>query len=226
MRYYLLRLFVVIVLIIFATASFRIRSYQDSMAEAAESFSVLDFKGAGEIYGKIAEDLGKWRLAEFVLSRWVVDIDDRRNEVRYWQKDYGHLGEVLYEAERGGDSVLSKRTEFVAVDALYRNIGPEADKETVVKELVGIADRYKKIVDDDSDNFDAAFNYEYLTRLIEDLRKGRRELPLDFSGGEAVHGAQGEPIDLEGAGEIKIFVPKGEDNEDDYSPGDAPRKKG
>jgi len=225
MKRLLAYLSVITVLLALAATAFAFRSYQNKMAVASEAFSALDFDKTSLTYDEIEGDLGKWRLSRILLSRQIADVRDRRDEVRYWQKDYDHLIIKVRDAEDSEDMELSQRIKFVATNALYRSIVAETDRKTLVTELTGIADRYKNIVDNNPENFDAAFNYEYLLRMIEKASNSKQKLPLE-SNGQVIHGLEGGTLEAEGADKIKIFVPKGDEPDDSAGTGDAQRKKG
>src|SRR3989344_5645008 len=218
MKRLLAYLSVITVLLALAATAFTFQSYQNKMAVASEAFSALDFDKAGLTYEEVERDFGEWRLSRILLARQISDVRDKRDEVRYWQKDYDFLIRNARDAEDSEDKELSQRIEFIATNALYRSIVAETDRKTLVTELTGIADRYKNIVDNDPDNFDAAFNYEYLLRVIKKVINSRQKLPLE-SAGQAIHGLQGGTLEAEGADKIKIFVPKGDEDEPDDGAG-------
>ncbi len=214
-------------LLVLSGAVSLVRTHQNKMADAVDAFSSLNFDKTVEIYDEVLEDFERWRIPKPLVRNFAASIQVKQDEARYWRKDYDYLVLTLRKVELEKTEVDS-RSEFIGTNALYRVAVKETDRRKLVSELTALADRYKKVVDNDPDNLDAAFNYEYLLRLAEEVSSGRRK-SLPDSGEEILHGLEGGVIGLKDADKLKIFIPQGDEGRDekpDAGIGDSPKNKG
>ena len=117
----------------------------------------------------------------------------------YWLGDL----EILATAEDPGLRLLATNAEY---RALRRNGGPW---QAVVGRLDAIGKRYADIIRTDPSNEDAAYNYEFVTRLRASVVGAKQPLP----GGDYAffnvtpHGVAGAPPEESDAKKFKMIVP-------------------
>jgi hypothetical protein len=95
--------------------------------------------------------------------------------------------------------------QLVVANAMYRIGQAEGgDRQTRRGALDAAINGYLTVLKNASRQEDAAYNYEFLVRLRDDIAKGRRKTePSDVSG---PHGHVGGP-QLKGKTEFKIYIP-------------------
>ena len=138
----------------------------------------------------------------------VNDVRARKAELQYWQRQYAA---VVPEIADPVGNVASDNIalQLVVASAMYRIGQAEAGgRQTMRGALDAAIDGYLTVLKNASRQedaaYDAAYNYEFLLRLRDDLAKGRRKAePVDVSG---PHGHVGGPL-LKGKNEFKIYIP-------------------
>ncbi|MCC7033805.1 MAG: hypothetical protein IT179_13335 [Acidobacteria bacterium] len=116
---------------------------------------------------------------------------------RYWEGDY--------------DAVASDpNAKLLAANAAYRAVRRDGGNwQTVVGRLDGVVKTYADVLRENPDSAEAAFNFEYATRLRAAIAARRRDVaPVDYSAsGNTIHGGIGEvPVDAESK-QFKMIVP-------------------
>jgi len=132
------------------------------------------------------------------------DVRARKAAVQYWQRQYGAL--------TAGDDPVGRvppedtELQFLVASAVYReNAGRAKDKTA----MIGAADAgiaaYLAVLKNTPRNRDAAYNYEYLVRLKDELTKGRRKA-LAMADTDP-HGVPGKKEERGDSKEFKTYVP-------------------
>lgn len=118
--------------------------------------------------------LGYASLLPWVGSGPVNDVRARKASLLYWQRQYAAI------IPRQTDPVAAipadnVELQLVVANAVYRNGQTQAkDKQTTLDALnLGIG-AYATVLRNSSRHDDAAFNFEYLVRLRDDVEKGRK----------------------------------------------------
>lgn len=221
--------------------------YEREMAKAVNASVVFNLDSAKDVYRGIDTRLSYIKWIPFILDDEKNEMTVRRAEINYWQKDYSNFPTV------DKDDTETKQLPhllFIRANSEYRIIENETDKRLVVEGLERAINNYGQTIKDDSDHFDAAFNYEYLLKLRDDVAKGKRPLPLnkqnqkgqangqkpDESGnqpdsGQGMHGKEGTRVKDSVETKIKVHVPLESDEAKEpggkeAGKGDAQRKKG
>jgi hypothetical protein len=156
----------------------------------------------------------------------VNDVRARKAALRYWQRQYSA---VVPEIEDPVGNVATDNIELqlVVANAMYR-IGQAEGKDGQIARgaLDAAINGYLTVLKNASRQEDAAYNYEFLIRLRDDLAKGRRKVePIGVRG---PHGASGATLS-QGKGDFKIYVPLQSDEIDkSVTAGKAPpiKRKG
>ncbi len=154
------------------------------------------------------------------------DVRARKAALHYWQRQYGA---IVPEIADPVGNVASDNIELqlVVANAMYRTGQAEAkDRPTIIAALDAGINAYLTVLKNAAHQELAAYNYEYLVRLRDDIAKGRRkaEPPPDVVG---PYGHQGGPPFVSEKNEFQIYVPL-ESSEADKAAGagkSAPMKR-
>jgi hypothetical protein len=135
----------------------------------------------------------------------------RQAALLYWQRQYGSI--VPRQADPL-EAVAANNIELqlVVADAVYRaGQAQSKDRQTTLQVLSGGIAAYLTVLKNSPRQEDAAYNYEYLVRLRDDINKGRRAAgPSDVDG---PNGREGAPPD-KNKDNLRIYVPLQQDERD------------
>ena len=103
------------------------------------------------------------------------DVRARKATVRYWQRRYTEI--VSEQPEpldgRGGDNIA---LQLVVANAVYRNAQAGAkDRQATLQALDAGINAYVAVLKNTTRQEEAAYNYEYLLRVRDEVDKGRRK---------------------------------------------------
>jgi len=135
------------------------------------------------------------------------EIRARKAALQYWQRNYAAI--VPQQSDPVG-TVPNDNVELqlVVANAVFRSGEAQAkDRATYLQAIdAGIA-AYASVLKNAPREEDAAYNYEYLVRLRDEVDKGKKK-----PGGEATmkgpEGAAGKPPTIESTmGDFKIYIP-------------------
>lgn len=110
-----------------------------------------------------------------VGNRLLNEVRARRAASHYWQRQYERL------APDQGDPTIAippdnVDLQFIVANAVYRAHQSRAkDRATLIEALNAGMNAYLVVLKNSARREDAAFNYEYLVRLRDDIEKGRRK---------------------------------------------------
>ena len=156
----------------------------------------------------------------------VNDVRVRKAALRYWQRQYAA---VVPEIADPVGNVASDNIELqlVVANAMYRIGQAEAkDGKPTPGALDAAINGYLTVLRNASRQEDAAYNYEFLVRLRDDVARGRRK--VESMGPRGPHGSSGAPLS-QGKSDFKIYVPLQSDEIDkSVTAGKAPpiKRKG
>lgn len=204
--------------------------YEFKTAQAVESFAAFDFKSADNIYRSLEKNLDYGQRMPILLDKWRNELKLSRARVKYWQKNYSELIDE-------GDSNRDQNNEdsnlrFIRANASYKNVETEKNKKILVEGIENAISGYVYTIRNDSENFNAAFNYEYLLRVRSDTTKNKKPNGQPSSSSQGIHGQKGQQVQREDEGKIRIHIPltneEGEKSKDgnDAGKGDFKRKGG
>ncbi len=189
------------------------------MARAEEALAVLDFSAAARAYAELEEYEAYERFIPW-LSSDLKRFAAQRAAIRYWEGDYDAIA-ALRDPGREADP----DTLFIAANALYR-LGQAhgADRQALLRALDEALAAYRAVLTRDGGKSDAAFNYEYVALVRNELIKGqRRTLPgAPVASGAAdpaqtLHGREGGAPPDRPEDNQKLFVPADPDDGPDKS---------
>ena len=182
------------------------------IAAAQRALATLDVAEAERAYARIAGTVDYAVMMPGLFRGLRDDLATRRAAVRYWRSDYEAL--VAEHADTNDpDARMQPDLPFLLANAGYRAARDRvADRQDRVDTLTRAIAGYRRILENNPEHLDAAFNFEYLVRLREDIARGE-----DFPAGSLpdLHGREGAPppeADLE---EIQIYIPLEEETEPD-----------
>jgi hypothetical protein len=117
-----------------------------------------------------------------VGNRLLNDVRARRAASYYWQRQYDALA-----PDQGDPTSAIPRDnvdlQFIVANAVYRaHQSRVKDRATLIEALTAGINGYLVVLRNSTRREDAAFNYEYLVKLRDDIEKGRRK--QDPGGGE------------------------------------------
>jgi hypothetical protein len=156
------------------------------------------------------------------------EIRARNAALQYWKKDYDTLVPTQAEpvAAVGDDNV---ELQLVVANAAYRmNQGKTKDKTATMKALEEAASGYLTVLKNNTWHTDAAYNYEYIVRLRDELAKGKQppQPPKDQSE-QSDNGESGAPSPATSSKGFQIYIPleQGEKNPSGGEAGKAAPKE-
>lgn len=170
------------------------------MATAAAHVVTQDYDEAAAALGR-AGGLGEY-LRYLPGARASVD-DVRAGEaaVRYWQREYESVATNPIEP-----GTVNVDVELFAANAKYRVGQPRTkDRQTALGVLDEASEAYRGVLEHSVRNERAAYNYEFISRLKQEVGKGRKPGPEPEPEGPL--GRAGRPVKSATQGDFKILVP-------------------
>ena len=204
------------------------------MADAQQTLLTSDY-GAADASLRMVERYYQYASrVPWVGDRPLNDVRARQAALNYWQRKYGALvpaGRTVPVADVAPDNVP---LQLVVADAVYRDGQPRSkDRTTTLQMLDSAIKAYRAVLEnarrpgDAAYAEEAAYNYEYVVRLRDEIVKGRRRaLPPPDNDGN--FGFEGEPNDPEFENEFKQYMPLEKEERENNAPGQAapPARKG
>ena len=204
--------------------------YHLEVARAEEALATFDAARADRIYERLEKTLEMGRRIPWIFETVRADLQVRRSRLSYWRQDYAA---ILEETAATGENEkpLSPSLRFIRANARYRAITREQSREKVIRDLGQSIRDYARTVEADPTFTDAAFNYEFLLMLRNDMAGGKRPAPFRHPGAQksqpdrmkGVHGEQGAEPGVKVPYRMKVLVPK-EGDEDPKKRGPEPGK--
>jgi hypothetical protein len=142
------------------------------------------------------------------------EIESQRAQVDYWRARYEALMPLT--GSTGDAPSTNPDILMVAANATFRATAPEAgNTRGSVERLDRVIEAYGDVLRADPGNVDAAYNYEYVSRVRDALAKGRPvlrprskiALSEDLPVGPTIHGRPGGPPPETEMGAFKTFMP-------------------
>jgi hypothetical protein len=151
------------------------------------------------------------------MARWRAALRTERAASYYWLGRYPELtGSGQSAADRSAAATRDPRHLLLVANAAYRQAAGELTEQTPPDRLDGIARLYLDALEGDAELVDAAYNYEFVVRLRNQLTRDRaaRRRPGQSAAGDgravtpSLHGAPGaSPPDAD-LKEFKVIVPQ------------------
>lgn len=158
----------------------------------------------------------------------------RQAAVSYWLARYSDLTDTS--GLTTGAATEDPELLLLAANSSFRTSAPQStDKKAVVLRLDSVIQAYADVLRKDGSLVDAAYNYEFVTRLRDNLAKapvrGARDaraqaeapppdLSVDLPTGPTIHGRPGGPPDDTPMSDFKTITPmKYDEREEQTEPG-------
>jgi hypothetical protein len=147
------------------------------LAQAEQEVAAQQFDRADDTFARAERYFEQMSRIPGVSGAWINDIRTRRATLRYWQGEYAALAPE-------GDPVAAVPVEnvglqMVVANSLFRARHAEAkDREAMLAALNTGMGGYLTVLKNSPRREDAAFNYEYLQRLRDEVEKARGKAPL------------------------------------------------
>jgi hypothetical protein len=168
-----------------------------------------------------------------VIGRPIrADLLRQRALAAYWRGDYSgadqsgpRQGTNPEPEGQPADDV----TRFIAANALFRDLARQpGNREAVVRGLDAVLKAYASVLGINPNAVDAAYNYEFVSRLRSAIAAGRSN-SIKLPSNSNVHGEKGAPPTQTKPGEFNIIVPLNpEERQEQIDPraGAVPQRKG
>lgn len=146
------------------------------VARASQMLAASTYEEPDALLADAERSLEYASRVPWIGSGPLNDIKARRAALRYWQRQYG---EVLPSQNDPVGSVEASNVplQMVVANAVYRmGIARAKDRETALAAIDAGMIGYLTVLKNSPRNDEAAYNYEYLVQLRDDVDKGRRKL--------------------------------------------------
>jgi hypothetical protein len=133
------------------------------------------------------------------------DIRARKAALQYWQRRYAALAPQPDPfAELPEDNV---DLQFLVANAVYRHgVTRAQDRAALLAALDAGISGYLRVLANAVRHHDAAYNYEYLLRVRDEIERGRRK-PGPLPEPDSPHGRGGAPQKRADMRQFKVYVP-------------------
>jgi hypothetical protein len=177
-----------------------------AIVRTQEQAFTLTFTDSAEAFDTAERYL---RYASWIPSvgRLLDDVRARRAAMHYWRREYDRI--VPQDADPlAGIPPENVDLQFIAANAAYRRSQSAAkERKAALTALDAAINAYVAVLRNGGHEA-AAYNYEYLARLREDIDKGRRTADLTEKAEDGPAGEQGgvPPQDSDKK-DLKILIP-------------------
>ena len=197
-------------------AAFSAAAFEREIAAVDEHLATQEYDLAADA---LAEAEGRLRYMRWIPragTTAVRDVRTRQAALQYWQRQYDAL------LPRDADPVGAVEGEPVGLQLLVANGAYRAaqarsgSRETTLQALDEAVSGYLTVLKADAWDERAAYNYEFLVRVREELAKGRRKgLPPPPEDGEAANGQEGAPVQAGSMKAFEVYIPLEEKERND-----------
>ena len=235
-------LIVVILLLTCGEVVRRAATFEDALAATQEHLATED---PADTPAPEDDARGVQLLASLpVIGRPIrTDLLRQRALAAYWRGDYSGadlLARRSSESEVGSgprdgtnpepeEQPADDVTRFIAANALFRDLARQpGNREAVVRGLDAVLKAYASVLGINPNAVDAAYNYEFVSRLRSTIAAGRSN-SIKLPSNSNVHGEKGAPPTQTKPGEFNIIVPLNpQERQDQIDPraGAVPQRKG
>ena len=174
------------------------------LAQADEDMATLNLAGAAQGYDAVAESLAATSRVPWLLRGTRDEVATRQAAVRYWRGDYALLT-ADYTSADSPSMAGNLDLQFVVANADYRSeLRRPESRELALGMIDHAVSVYARLLESNEPHVDAAFNYELMVRLRNQVAGGG-EIP-EFSLPPAP-GSEGENMEADELEDIQIYVP-------------------
>ena len=176
------------------------------MAHAQQSVQALKYDEADQTFATAEKYFEYGRRLPWIGDGPVNDVRTRRAALRYWQGQYAAI--ISQQPDPVGDVQADNiGLQLVVANAVYRAGRIQAkDRQTTLQAVDAGIQAYLAVLKNATRQEDAAYNYEYLVRLRNDILAGRGTLKVPNEPSDP-NGLSGSPPEIGDASGFKIRVP-------------------
>ena len=174
------------------------------MAHAQQSVIALKYDEPDQTFATAERYFEYGSSLPWIGDGPVNDVRARRAALRYWQRQYGAIVPQQPDPVSGvqADNI---RLQLVVANAVYRAGQMQAkNRQTTLQALEAGIQAYLTVLKNATRQEDAAYNYEYLVRLLDEIQEGRvipRVLLGDPNGHSGISRENGD------ASKFKLLIP-------------------
>ncbi len=196
--------FIVAILFVIVGAGLWLASkWERRAADADAALATLQYSVPAGEYSGLADSM---RSAQGLpgLDPLVADIREHRAAAQYWQA-------VDVAPDRNPNVV------FVVANAAFRAAQRDRERGAFTRHLDDVLKQYGEVLKANPDNVDAAYNYEFVSRLRKAAAKAKGEptpkamlappATGELPAGPTIHGHPGAPPKGVNMGQFKVQVP-------------------
>jgi hypothetical protein len=185
------------------------------MARAQQDFSTRKYDAPEATFEAAEHYLQYGERLPWIGNGPLGEVRARKATVRYWQRRYA---EIVAQQTAPADTIAGDNValQLVVANAVYRNAQARAkDRQTTLQALDTGINAYVTVLKNSTRQEDAAYNYEYLVRLRDEVDKGRRKpgLPEEQAGPLGYPGSF--PAQEGNLRDFKTFIPLESDERKD-----------
>jgi hypothetical protein len=216
--------YLVVVILLLAGAEIlrRTAAFEEALSAAHEH---LTTENPADALAEEHDAGGAPLVASLPVVGRSIDADLRRERAltAYWRADYAALKTPEAEGQPADAT-----TRFIAANAMFRDLaGQPVNSQVLVRGLDAVLKAYASVLEIDPDAVDAAYNYEFVSRLRGAVAAGRTSLKVPSDSN--MNGDKGAPPTQTKPGDFNIIVPlRPEEREEQYESGKGalPPRKG
>ena len=230
--------YLVVVILLLASGEVfrRTATFEDALSAAQEHMTTQNEPATLAEDDERAAQLG---AALPVLGPPIrADLRRHRALVAYWRRDYsgadlsGPRNSTDFSGPLNGkapEEPADGVTRFIAANAMFRDLARQSgNSQVLMRGLDAVLKAYVSVLDVDPAAVDAAYNYEFVSRLRGALAAGRTN-SIKVPSEPDIHGEKGSPPVQTKPNEFNIIVPlRPEEREEQADPGQGtvPQRKG
>jgi len=220
------------VVLALAGAAFWLAGQADRrVAEVHQQLATLQYEAASRTGSDVEQAMDLERRVPVLGPQAVADVHDAQTTARYWESDYAGVQPQHDAAAAPSDS--DPASLLLAANGAFRASQGSTDRTDTLRRLDGAVKSYAEALKANSQQVDAAYNFEYAVRVRDAigrskagaaaknaaLKKAANE-PSDLPAGPTLHGRPGAPPSKTEMSQFKIVIPKrGEERKDNPEAG-------
>ena len=175
------------------------------LAAADRALATLDLAGAAAGYDSVAASLAPTARVPWLLGGLRDTVAVKQAAVRYWRGDYLPIV-TFYDSPDSPSIAGNVDLQLLVANARYRaGQRPDASRDMALGALDRAIGVYRRVLEGNDANADAAFNYELAVRLRSRIAAGDAVPEVRRPSVPGNEGTEPEEADME---DIQIYVPR------------------
>ncbi len=184
-----------------------VSAVQGHLADAQQYVATLQYQDAQASLDAAEQAIGYARWLPGFGDEALRDIRTRKAALLYWTQKYDVLvpegADPVSAIEEGNPDL-----QLVVANAAHR-LGQRSrtDRDAMIQALEESASSYLTVLKSGEFREDAAYNYEYVIRLKEELLRSRRPPPPPEENADGDMGQSGSPAETKSDESFEIYIP-------------------